>query len=104
MQYKTIILELLEQHPLIYTQLQSQRKLLSAVEHYALELKTLHEAWKQQLARAKQGSETSQIASEAMELALEELERSLSSEPQQEDGEPSLDGVMAFIRRTMPHA
>ncbi len=99
MQYKTIVLELLEQRPAIYGQLQSQRKLLPALERYAAELKASHEGWREQLSQQRQDAGASQIESVAMELALEELVRSLSSETQ-EAGELSLDGAIAFIRRT----
>ena len=49
-------------------------------------------------------SDPSQIASEAMELALQELEKSLSCEHPAEEGDPSLDGAMAYIRRHTPDA
>ena len=39
MQYKTIVLELLQQRPEIHDQLRSQRMLLPTMEHYASELK-----------------------------------------------------------------
>ena len=44
MQYKTIILELLEQRPEIHDQLRKNRKLLPTLEICAHELKTSHEA------------------------------------------------------------
>jgi hypothetical protein len=99
MQYKTIVLELLEQHPEMYSQLQSQRKLLEALERCSLELKISHEAWKDQLVQAKPGSDAMQISSEAMELAIQDLERRLFLEPLPEEDGPSLDGAMAFLRR-----
>jgi hypothetical protein len=40
-----------------------------------------------------------QISSEALELAIAERERSLSSAPLEEDGELSLNGAMALLRR-----
>ena len=51
MQYKTIILELLQQRPEIHEQLRKDRKLLPAMEFYARELKTSHEAWKETLSQ-----------------------------------------------------
>ena len=48
MQYKTIILELLQQTRR-YDQLRKDRKLLPTMERYARELKTSHEAWKELL-------------------------------------------------------
>ena len=104
MHYKTMVLELLESRPEIYEQLRSQRLLLPTMERFALDLKASHEAWKEQLAQSRPGSDPSQLASEAMELALQDLERSLSSDLPQEEGGPSLDGAMAFIRRPTPSA
>jgi hypothetical protein len=101
MQYKTIVLELLEQRPETYEHLRSQRMLLSAVDRFSQELKTRHESWIEELYLAKPQSEASQISSEALEIALQELERHLSGEPA-ESGEPSLEGAMAFLRRHMP--
>jgi hypothetical protein len=103
MQYKTIILELLQQRPDLHDQLRKDRKLLPTMERYASELKTSHEAWKERLLQLRPGSDPSQIASEAMEMALQELEERLPSGSLPDDQEPlSLDGAMAFIRRHTP--
>ena len=105
MQYKTIVLEILQQRPQLHDQLRKDRKLLETVNLYARELKTSHEAWKEQLSETRPGSESSQIASEALELALKDLEGRLPSESPQDDHEPlSLDAAMAFIRRHTPRA
>jgi hypothetical protein len=105
MQYKTIILELLQQRPEMHDQLRKNRKLLPALEFYAKELKTSHEAWKETLSQAKPDSDQSQIASEALELALEDLRENLPSESAPDDLEPfSLDAAMEFIRRHTPSA
>ena len=74
MQYKTIALELIQEQPELYEQLRSSKRLLPAMDAYAIELKASHEAWKDQLGQAKPGSDPSQIASEAMELAIQELQ------------------------------
>jgi hypothetical protein len=100
MQYKTIVLQLLEQRPEIYDQLRKQRQVLPTMEHYANELRTLHLAWKETLTQAAPGVDQSQIASEAMERALKDLEDRLQSGSPQEGQEAlSLDQAMAFIRR-----
>jgi hypothetical protein len=99
MQYKTIILELLQQRPEMHEQLRKERKLLPALELYAKELKTSHEAWKEVLTQAKPESDPSQIASEAMELALKDLEDRLPSASPDDNHPLSLDEAMAFIRR-----
>jgi hypothetical protein len=98
MQYKTIILELLQQRPEIHEQLRKDRRLLPTVELYARELKTSHEAWKETLAQERPSSDQSQIASEALEMALKELEDRLPSASHPNDNEPlSLDAAMALI-------
>jgi hypothetical protein len=98
MQYKTIILEMLEERPKMREELRQSRKLLPTLEFYASELKDSHEAWKDRLLQAKPDSDPSQIASEAMELALKDLEDRLPSESNQDESEAlSLDQAMARI-------
>jgi hypothetical protein len=105
MQYKTIVLELLQQRPQLHDQLRKERRLLPALEFYAKGLKASHEAQKILLSQARPGSDPSQIASEALEIALKELEASLPSASPPDDEEPlSLDEAMAFIRRHTPPA
>jgi len=99
MQYKTVVLELLQERRELYEQLLLTRTLLSTTESCARELKASHETWMMTLAQTNPGSDLSQISSEAMELALRELEHRLPSVLPQKDGEPlSLDQAMAFIR------
>jgi len=100
MQYKTIILEMLEQRPRMREELRQNRKLLSTMERYATELKSSREAWKERLREMRPGSDPSQIASEAMELALKDMEDRLPSESAQDESETlSLDGAMAHLAR-----
>jgi hypothetical protein len=74
------------------------------MEHYALELRNLHLAWKETLTQAAPGVDPSQIASEAMERACKDLEDRLPSGSPQEGQEAlSLDQAMAFIRRHTLH-
>ena len=103
MQYKTIVLQLLEQHPEIYNPLRRQRKVLPAMEHYANELRNLHLAWQEMFNQATPDSDPSQIASEALEMALKDLEDRLqSATPRDGQEELSLDQAMAFISRHTP--
>ena len=105
MLYKTIVLEFLQQRPELHNQLRSKRMLLPTMEHYASQLKTSHEAWKDQLWKARPDSHESQIASEALEFALQELENYLPTESQPDANDPiSLDSVMAFLRQATPRA
>ena len=99
MQYKTIVLELLQQRQEMHDQLRKDRRLLTTMEQYARELKTSHEAWKETLGQAQPGSDQSQIAFEALEMALKDLEDRLPPASHPSDNETlSLDGAMAFIR------
>jgi hypothetical protein len=99
MQYKTIILELLQQRPQMHEQLRQSRKLLPALETYAHELKTSHQAWMEELSQARPESNRTQIASEALEMALKELQDRLPSESHQDESEDlSLDAAMAHLR------
>jgi hypothetical protein len=105
MHYKTIVLELLKQHPRILNRLRSERMLLTALDRYASQLKIRHEAWKDRLSQANPESDPSQIASEALEMALKELEDFLHSAALPNDGQPlSLDGTIAFMRGRTPSA
>jgi hypothetical protein len=105
MQYKTIALQLLEQHPDLHQQLQKQRQLLPTMEIYARELKARHEALKAQLSQAKPASGESQIASAALEIAVKELEdRLFAASPPDGHETPTLDGAMAYIRQHTPPA
>jgi hypothetical protein len=98
--YKTIIHELLQQRPQIHDQLRKDRKLLPALEFYARELRTSHEAWIEVYSQARPGSNPSQIASEALEMALGEMVEHLDSASSPTGNNPlTLDGAMAFVRR-----
>ena len=101
MQYKTIVMEMLEFRTQIKDQLPKDENPLETLDRLAMELKTLHEMYKEQLAQARSDSHPIQISSEALEMALQELEdRLLPASPQVDEPEVfSLDGAMAFIRR-----
>jgi hypothetical protein len=99
MLYKTILLELLQQHPSLYNQLRSKRILMPTLDLYARELKTSHEAWTHCLHQAMPGRNQSQIASEALEIALWEMETFLNSEyPPDEIESLSVEGETGYIR------
>jgi hypothetical protein len=100
MQYKTMILGLLQQRPKMHEQLRKERKLLPTMERYAKELRTSHLAWKELLSELRPESEPSQIAAEALEIALKELEdRFPSGSPESEQEALFLDAAMLFARR-----
>lgn len=101
MQYKTIILEILKQHPKIYHHLLNKRMVLQTLERHARDLKTNHERWMDLLRQARQGGNQDQIRSEALEMALWELEICLKLEfPQEESESLTLDEAMTFIRNS----
>jgi hypothetical protein len=100
MQYKTIILELLQQQPEIHDQLRKERKLLMTMEHYATELKASHQAWTEFLSQLRPDSNRTLLSSEAMEFALKEMEDRLRSASQMEESARQfLDAAMLFIRK-----
>jgi len=103
MLYKTIIQGLLEQNPLLHERLRRERAMLTAIDHYSMELKRIHETEMDRLFIARPDSEETQIASEAMEIAVLEMEERLLAGSKAEDDSPlSLDAAMAYIRRRMP--
>ncbi len=105
MHYQTIVLELLKERPQMHDQLKRNRLLLPTMKRYAVELKTRHEAWKEQLSQAQPGSDPSQIASEAMEYAVQELVDCLPPVSPPDDDDPiSLEAAMAFLHRHTPPA
>ena len=98
MLYKSIVHELLQQHPQVLDQLRGKRKMLRALNDYAAELRRKHNAWMAVLRPTWPPRSETQIASEALEIALWELENILHSEFPSGDSEPlPLEEVMAFI-------
>jgi hypothetical protein len=101
MQYKTIVLELLQERTQLHEQLRQARQLLPTLESLAQELKASHESWKETLSQARPGSDPAQIASEAGEMALKDLLDRLPP-VSQDDQTLSLDQAMAFVLRHTP--
>jgi hypothetical protein len=100
MQYKTIVLELLQQYPETHERLKESRTLLSTIELLAAGLKESHETLKKQLAQAHRESGEAQVSSAALELALAELEAALRpASPPDGDDPLSLDAAMAYLHR-----
>ncbi len=104
MHYKTIILSLLEQQPILHEQLRRQRKLLSTMNRLALELKTDHEQRQAELSRSRPDSDPLQRRSEALELEVQELEHRIASISTEDNHDEacSLDDAMNFLRRHTP--
>jgi hypothetical protein len=108
MQYKTIMLELLQEFPSLYDQLRTSRRLLPTMESYANVLKDLHTLHRDTLSQTQPGTHPSQIASQALELAVQDLRDTLAaaSSPNVDVPEEpfSLDAATAFLRRPTPPA
>ena len=103
MQYKTITLELIRERTGLYKRLRRTRRLLSALDAHAAELRTNHEAAKEAIVRQRPGSDPSQVAAEALELAILELRDRLPSGSSKDGAEPmSLDAPMRRRRRRTP--
>jgi hypothetical protein len=106
MQYKTIVLGLLqEQYPALHERLRASRTLLQSMNDYAASLKRHHETWMDRLNITKPQADPLQIASQALELAIEDLRDDLPSGSRRtgsEDEPFSLDAAMAFRNHTPP--
>ncbi len=99
MLYKTMVLELLRQHPETYERLRRQRRLLPELERYATELRERHGAWTGLLAQAEPESGERQVVSAALEIALKELTDHFASGALSEAALPmSIDAAMQFHR------
>jgi hypothetical protein len=101
MLYKTIALELIQENEALYEQLRSSKRLTTAMDAYASELKASHENWKEQLSEKMPGNDERQIASDAMEMAVQELRDRLPSGSRAAEAGPlSLDAAMNFLRHS----
>ena len=105
MHYKTIVLELIQDHPALHEQLRASRTLLSTVERTAAALKSRHDFWMREIGQARPENDPSSISSEALELALQELQDNLPSDSSASDAEAlSLDAAMAHLLSHTPTA
>ena len=103
MQYKTIVLELIQQKPVLYDQLLASRTLLPMLDRYATAFRACHLYWMEQLSQQNPLSDRLQLLSQALEIATQELHDSLplASSPEGSITPLSLDGAMAFLNRHM---
>jgi hypothetical protein len=107
MRYITICHELLQdQYPTLHEKLRNDKTLLNALKQHAIELKSAHVAWMNELRRVSPKADYGQIASEALELAIEHLQGNLPCEcPPDETAEThSLGEAMEFVRSHTPPA
>ncbi len=103
MHYKTMVLEMIQsEYPALHDRLRASRSLLSAVEDYAIALRTAHRAWEQEYRQANPGYDPARLSSMALEPATEQLREALrsASTPSEDDGEGAgLEEAMAFLLR-----
>jgi len=98
MQYKTIVLGILEQRTELYEQLRKSRQLLPTLEALAANLREHHMTLTEWLEEHHPDSDPSQIPSQALELVVKDLEDCLPTAFPQDGPEAlSLDQAMAFI-------
>ena len=109
MQYKTIILHLVETRPEMQERLRREGQLLPKIESLAKELKDGHDHWKETLSQMHPTRGQDQLSAQALEMSLHDLETCLRIEfpaaAEESSEEPlSLDEAMAFARRHAPPA
>lgn len=99
MQYKTIMLELLQQNPSLHDRLQKTGQLFSTMETYTRQLKVRHELWKASLAEQNPALGAIEISAAALEIAVQEIEQALRTEYPGNAGEPhSVAAAIDFVR------
>lgn len=105
MQYKTIVLGLIEDQPQLHQQLTQHRTLLRTLDRLATALSHCHAEWMECLRARNPHSDRSQLSNQAMELATQQLRDSLSLVSETIGQESlTLEAAMAFIRRHTPAA
>jgi hypothetical protein len=101
MQYKTIMLELVQQSQELHHELRTRKQLLPAIDRTASELKDRHTYWISRLSQEQPERASEQIASAALEIAVQEMRDALPDGllPTDPLSEPfSLDAAMASLR------
>jgi hypothetical protein len=99
MNYKTIVHELIQANPELHEQLRLTRQLLPTMEAYAIELRTRHRYWTDQLCGDTPLIYPHSVTDNAMELAVAELQNRLSLEDSQADSDSlNLDDAISAIR------
>lgn len=102
MHYKTLVLELLQDHPTLHERLRDSRTLLQALDSSAARLKARHEFWMTKLGQTKTATNPSQLSSSALELAVQEFRDALPPEMTDDQDSLSLDEAMDFLSRHRP--
>lgn len=101
MQYKSIILEMLDDHQPIKSLLQKHRQLMEALDLWAQQLKLLHEQWMQVCIARNPSLDSTTLTQQAMELATGEISHRLQTLSfRVADENLTHSDVMAIIAKT----
>src|SRR5262245_60671960 len=104
MHFKTIVLELLQDHPTLHERLRESRTLLRALDRSAAHFRARHVFWMSELGRTKTATEPSQLSSSALEIAVQEFRDALPPETPDDPDSLSLDEAMELLSRHTPRA
>jgi hypothetical protein len=77
MQYKTIILELIQQNETLHDRLRSNRSFLATVDRLAAQLKADHETYLNEMAMQEPAASRPAVSQQAFEMAIKEAEEQL---------------------------
>lgn len=99
MNYKTIILGLIEQQPEWFNEVSRGRSRLRTLHRLARQLKTRHEFWQEACFQTWRDCDPIQLSSMALELALAELEALYGPDRRLTETESlSLEEAMNYLR------
>jgi hypothetical protein len=104
MHYRTIVLELLQDHPTLHERLRESKSLLQTLERSAAHLRARHMFWMARLARTETETDPSQLSSSALEIAVQVFRDTLPPETPDDPDSLSLDEAMGFFSRHTPRA
>lgn len=100
MLYKTILLELLEQHPNYLEQLRQTRQTMTWLVETAFELQARHAEWNRVFFKQNPGSIPGQFSREALEMAIREVSLSFPHESAAEElGDFPIEEAIRWIHR-----
>ncbi len=102
MLYKTILLELLEQHPNYLDQLRRTRQIMPWLVETAFELQARHAEWNRVFFKQNPGSIPGRFSSEALEIAIREVSFTFPPEsPGEELGDFPIEEAIRWIHRPL---
>jgi len=102
MQYKTIVLGLIEQNQALHEKLASSKRLHSEMTRLATQLRSDHLNLVEQLQQQHPQTAELLLKNQALEIVIRQLELDLQSESTDSNETFSLDAAMTFVSRNMP--